>query len=72
MRTSTSAPLLLTALAAAGTSVARAILLGLRHAVLEVEDDGIRAARVRARDELLAGHRHEQQGAPGRQIGTRL
>jgi hypothetical protein len=50
----------------------RACLLGLGHAVLKVQDDAVSAMRVRAGDELLAHDRHEQQRAPGRQVGSHL
>ena len=48
----------------------RTLLLGLGHAVLEIEDDAVGAARMRAGNELLAHDGHEQQRAPGGQIGS--
>jgi hypothetical protein len=47
-----------------GHQGARARLLGFGHAVLEIQDDGVGAARVSAGDELVARDRHEQHRAP--------
>ena len=71
MRTTTSAPPRATSSRRSPQVAARPRPLGLRHAVLEVEDDGIGAAPVRAVDELSHVRRHVQQRAPHRQLACR-
>ena len=53
-----------------GDQRARALLLGWRDRVLEVEDDAVGAAIRPGAHEFLRGHRHEQERAPGRKIGA--